>query len=179
MENISNKISVDEEFLHPNSLEIMKSNTTLYPSKFFIKDNLLNNVIIDKNFNKIPEQQIKNFMITPSIILTFDSILEIYNISSIDNLIEFINNNKDKTYEFINRVINCWIRKNFDDLKSYNKILISIYRNLYNKYYSDLEIDKKRCKKFISYWLKNKNISDFNLNLGNDLKKYLIKKNKI
>lgn len=182
IKNISNEIISGDSLLDPNKLSYFyndhENNVCL--TKFYLKNNLIKNSsqqCSDKSINEI----IKLLSI-PSLIIHYDTILEVYNIKSINDLISFIDESiKDNlTFTFINRVINSWIRQNFDDLKQFNKILIKINYIIFNFFFKILIISKEKfykdTSKFISYWIENNNINNFNLNLIEELKKYLDKK---
>lgn len=125
----------------------------------------------------------KKFMYIPPIGITSESVLDIYDISSIDILNNWINDNINKlSYFTINRVLNCWIRNNFDILKNYNNSLEKIYSNLANTYSSDKikkKIDNgnidinKESKYFIDYWIGKKNSNDFAFDLLSEYIDYL------
>jgi hypothetical protein len=130
----------------------------------------------------------KKFLFIPPIGLTSDSLLQIYNIESIDSLQSWVKDNLDSlTYFTINRIINCWIRTNFDTLRMYNNFLEKIYILLINKFkigniYEKIQSGKidinKEIKDFIDYWIGKKEISEFNFDLYGDLINYLQKKYK-
>ena len=82
----------------------------------------------------------------------------------------------------INRVINCWIRVNFETLKNYNNYLEKInWKIIEFNYHSYIEANesniKKEIKSFIDYWINKHSLDEFNLNLLKDLIQYLYKKN--
>lgn len=179
MSNIGNGVEQGEEFAHPNYLKFLKNNrhSIVYPTNFIVKDyDLISYDMDPKNYKKISKEKEKEIFLIPPIVLDYKSLLNINYIESIDDLIEFVNKNiKDKkNFDTINRIVNCWIKKNFDNLKKYNKILIDIYYNLFSNYYEHLitENFKNICQKFIIVWFKKKKENEFKLNLGNDLIKY-------
>jgi hypothetical protein len=183
IKNISNEIIRGDNILDPNTLTQfinMYETSNRCLTKFYIKNNLIKNSsnnCINKSLDEI-----KKLMLIPSVVINFDSILNVYNIESITDLLSFIDNSiKDNlNFKFINRVINSWIRKNYEDLKKFNKILFKIYYSIFKYFYNYLitskELFYKDIKLFIPYWIENNNTEIFNLNLTDEFKKYLTKK---
>jgi hypothetical protein len=101
------------------------------------------------------------------------------NINTIEQLIDYINNEIDnKSFDFLNRLVNIWIRIDFDIIKKNNKILFDIYIILFNKFFPKIIIKKEyhdKINKYILNWFNNIKIDDFNLNLARDLKLYIKK----
>jgi hypothetical protein len=119
-------------------------------------------------------------MLTPPVLLPISEILKCYDINNIDDMIAYVKNNiKLINYETINRVLNCWIRHNFEELKKNNEALCNIYYNIYNVI--DFEIvsliSKKKfsieVKKFVNIWFKKNNPDSHILNLLKDIDNYL------
>jgi hypothetical protein len=131
------------------------------------------------NYNK--------YMYTPPIGISSSDLLKIYSINNnIDDLDNWINNTLNESirpnYFTINRIMNAWIKNNFDTLKSYNNILEKIYYNLLQLYLdSDIinKIDKddiytfknikKDIKNYIDYWFNKKNPNEFDFDLLTDI----------
>jgi hypothetical protein len=159
----------DEIYLDPLTLQIRKniSNETLYVTKFFFDDKFN---LINYDLNK-PNKDIneKKNMLIPSLIIGYSELLKLYHVNNIDEFIE--SNIENKTYNFLNRILNCWIRDNFDDLKKNHQILIDIYINIINKFYKNA--NNKKIINFLKIWFKKKNNDSFFINLGDDLIKYL------
>lgn len=177
IKNIGPPIYNDEMGIHPNTLHLTKNiGDVSCPTKYYYEDNILKRAkkSLCKNINKQQEQK---FFLTPSLILSSNELLNIYNINSIDDLNNFIkiNINKKTNFKTINRILNTWIKNNFDDLKNHNDFLKDIYLNLFNEYYISL-LDNKNIKKilkFIKSWILKKTDDDFNFNLGEDLINFL------
>jgi hypothetical protein len=172
------KINADEWFLNPLTLQLERNTqkNPLYLTKFFFDDN--NNLINYKVEKPKNQNDASKFMLTPSLLIDTNELLKLYGIIDITTLTEFIDNNIDDSYfRTMNRIINCWIRDNFNQLQKTNKILINIYVKLFTKFYN---INDKTLTNtidlFIIKWFKNKNKDDFFLNLGDDLIKYLSNK---
>lgn len=170
------------ESLHPLNLKMIY-NDSINPiclTKFQIDKNknvnILNTYKCKNNVNNYK----KNLFI-PVIGLDSSDFLKIYSVETIDSLYDFVNQNLNKlTLITINRVINCWIRVNFETLKNYNNYLEKIYWIIieFNEYNEKNEkIIKNEIKNFIDYWINKHTLDEFNLNLFDDLIGYLIKKN--
>ena len=177
-ENI--KIEPDEVFLNPLTLkiEINEKNEPIYLTSFhFNKENKLINYEKETPKNYINDDK---FMLTPPLLIHSNELLKINNIYDINNLIEFIDYNiQTKLFDSLNRIINCWIRENFNELVKNNKILIPLYLKLFRKFNSfkvDDKIINKDIELFMIRWFKIKNPIEFEINLGMDLIKYLSNK---
>jgi hypothetical protein len=171
---------------HPINLEIIKNIDPINPiclTKFQIEKhsnniNVLNTYKCKNNMNDYK----KNLYI-PVIGLESRDLLIIYSIDSIDSLYEWINENLDKLYlKTINRIINCWIRVNFETLKNYNnyleKICWKIIENKFEEATDNYETNiKKEIKDFIDYWINKHSLDEFNFELIKELIQYLNKKN--
>lgn len=155
--------------LNPLTLMISenRSNDILYFSKFHFDNNELITSSSEKKF-KISN----NAMASPPILIQQSDFLKIHEINNINDLIEYINNNINNSFNYNNRLINCFIRSNFKDLSKNNKILSTIFLKLFKNYKTDI----KEINKFIENWFKNNRDNSFFLNLGNDLENYLSKK---
>ena len=169
--------------LKDNSMEIKPGDIGLNPLTLMVIKNPSDNILYFSKFhfdNKellttSTEKQMKignNSMATPPILIPQNDFLKIHEIYNINDLIEYINNNIDNSFNYNNRLINCFIRSNFKDLSKNNKILSTIFLKLFKNYKTDI----KEINKFIENWFKNNSDNSFFLNLGNDLENYLSKK---
>lgn len=181
---IGNIIKPGELYLHPVTLELrkndLKDNFIAIQPYYNPKNNTFEYEYKEKlllNQNKVDLQK---FMSLPYLNLDINYMLHLYNINEIDELLLWldkqINNNAE--YNFINRLLNIWIKYNYDNLQKNNDILVSIYNKIGTKYwtkhikkYDQKELESK-IKKFISEWINNIQVDDFFFDLGNDLKKY-------
>jgi hypothetical protein len=150
----------------------------------------------------------KNIYNIPIGIFSAD-ILTIYEIDSIDSLYMWIDNNlirnnikydnnlytpselllqnNSQQYNLntINRVLKCWLKINFDILKTYNNFLEKIINKIINIILKPRIIEQilnlnKETKDFINYWIeKNKSNEKLNYDLLNEYLIYLDKKYKI
>ena len=104
--------------IHPITLNIIsnESNNPLCLTKFYFnKDKKM--VMINAN-NKCGRVDTKNIMFVPPVSLSSSDILKIYNIESIDDLENWMDEEFDKlNYYGINRIINSWIRENYEIIK--------------------------------------------------------------
>jgi len=174
------KIEPGDKNLNPLSLNIYENiyNVPVYmTSYYFDNDKKLTNYTSEKPKEFI---DMKKIMLTPPLLINHNELLKIYNIYNINILIEFIDDNiETKLFDSLNRIINCWIRQNFNQLIKTNKILIPIYFKLFKKFYN-FNIDdnnfNKDIKLYLIKWFKLKKSTDFFLNLGQDLINYLSNK---
>ena len=127
---------------------------------------------------KINRNDIIKNMVFPSINFNYKYILKMYNISNIDSLNIWIDNNiNNKSPDTIFRVINSWINQNINDLKIFNNGLFDIIKKCLIKFTTIKEqIINKELLNFIDYWINKYDENNFYLNLITDFKKYLNKK---
>ena len=163
-------IKPGETKLNPLTLTIEKNESNdklVYFTKFHIFNNTLQNISLDKS-KKL--NNTNKYMVLPPILLPSTDFLLIHNIINVDDLYNYINDNLEfNDYEYNNRIINCFIRDNFNNLVKNNKILVDLYSKLLNINSNN----KKSVEKFINNWFKNNNSTSFFLNLGHDLEKFL------
>jgi len=166
IKNNNLEIKPNNSKLNPLTLTMDKNNndTSLYFTKYSIDDGQINNLDL-KSSNL-------NLYLNPPLLLSDDSILKIYNIYDINDIIKLIENSN---YYSINRILNAYIRINFKEFKKNNKILSSIYNKIFDKYF-EMNSNIKDLDKFIQSWFQKNDQNNFILNLGNDLKYYLSKK---
>jgi len=172
---IGNKTNKGDVFLHPNTLTLHKNHDKheICPTKYYIKNNVLDKETF--NCKDINNNESRKFMLYPSTVIIYNDILNIYNIVSSDDLLDQVKNliNEDNTFITINRIINCWIRTNYDDLKNKNKILVNIYKFIFNEFNPNFEINESKLSEVIVNWFKTHTSSNFNLNLGEEIIKNL------
>lgn len=164
----------------------IKNDNNMQSSKIFTNKHNIPTYNLKQNKN--PETKynyrnnINNPIYIPPIEFNSSDILSLYNIITIDNLIEFINeniNNEMKIY----RIINCWVRENYNELlqnsNKHNNYLVKILNQYLNEYKPKLSENKNlesEVIKYIDYWLKENNNMQFNLSILDDIVKYLKKK---
>jgi hypothetical protein len=179
-------IPINSDKLHPITLNWInkQQKPTCITKPYFADSDMLN---LYKEYNCNSSNYIyKNTLHIPPIGITSNDILHIYRVESIDSLLLYINDNiQDGNIININRIVNSWIRINYDTIKIYNNFLEKIYKKLIDKYLSsynknkiindEINIDKE-IKYYIDYWTTKHNSSDFELNLLEDLISYFVKK---
>lgn len=181
-------IPINTNKMHPVTLNwMLKDQIPMCITKPHFGNN--NNLLIYKDYKcNVSNDVYKNILHIPPIGFTSNDILHIYNIDSIDSLLLYIENNiVDGNIININRIVNCWIRVNYDSIKIYNNFLENIYKQLVDKYLNidnknkikndNINIDKE-IKDYIDYWTNKNNSIDFKLNLLEDFIFYFIKKYK-
>jgi hypothetical protein len=120
-------------------------------------------------------------MYIPPVTINSETLLNLYNMNNIDDIINYIDNNIDNNkLRQIIRLLKCWIRINLNNLQLYIHIIENIYIKILCKYFNikkDLDLENN-IKDYIKYWIKkNNNNTVFNLDLFYDLviyyKKYI------
>ncbi len=159
---LGNSIEQNEFYLHPITLELVRNNMPkkICPTELYYKNGKIEKSALAESI-KLEDRDIQNFMALPYLSMNTDQILNMYKIDTVDSLINWIDYSKD--FDTINRILNVWIRKNYNELKENNKILINIYKNLAKKYKKNvINITEEN----INNWFKNNNPDKFNLNLA-------------
>ena len=185
--------SIDQsELVEPELIKKQWVNKSTLNWVNIIKSQINKNAPIPiKNYNyKVSnnENTLHTIPFQPLGILSSD-ILQMYQINSIDNLLEYIDTNiKSENILTINRIVNCWIYSNYNVLKQHNNVLEKIYKKIiyeYIKYFNidmEREIERKNIninkeiKDYIDSWINKKNTTVFSLNLLSDFINYFIKK---
>lgn len=176
-------VQPDNQTLHPVSSQWINTKNLVNPiclTKFQIQNNetrILNNYQCKSNVNNY-----KSFLFVPPVGLTSDDVLQIYDVNSIDKLYSWLNDSNEMVnYLTKVRVVNCWIRVNFDTLKNYNNFLGKIIGKLFKYYFGDIEVEniEKEIKDYIDYWMNKHTSSEYSLNIIDDFMNYVVKKYKI
>lgn len=177
-------IESNKQLLHPISGQWVDTKYFTNPiclTKFQIlnkETSILNNYPCKQNVNNY-----KTYLFVPPIGLSSDDVLRIYDLDSIDKLYNWLLENMEKiNYFTIVRIVNCWIKVNFETLKNYNNFLVKIISKLVKFNFGDTQPVKdldKEIKDFIEYWMNKNNGTEFNLNLIEDFINYISKKYKI
>ena len=164
----NNPIQPNEYYIHPITLEIVKNKyiKPICPSELHFTEKgqaVHYTVHYDKTIN-YSKQDIQTFMALPYVNFNIDMILKIYKIDTIDSIIAWIEKTIEEKTEFdtINRILNLWIHKHFDELKKNHAIIVVIVNKLINKY---LDISINDTDERIKKWFEHKDINDFNFNL--------------
>ena len=172
-----------DEFLHPTTLQISRANnSSSCPSKQYLKNS---KILMDKKCDsneRLSNINLAKFMSLPYLNLSEEHFLKIYEVESVEDFKLWVDNSikENKSYIHINRIINAWIRVNYESLLKNNNFLEDIYLKIFKNYWNNMKISddkfKKEVKKYIDTWFEKKNYDDFKFNMGNDLNKYLSKK---
>jgi hypothetical protein len=164
----------DDLFLHPLTLDLIKSKKDYTPSELYYIDGKPSFDKKTKSGNVYSDAEIQKFMTLPYLNLNNSIILYFYNIDNIEDLIEFIKNkiNVNAPQKYIIRIINVFIKHNFDDLKINNGILLKIIKLINDKYWN-LNYNDNDINKYLIKWFKTKDSIDFRFNLLKDINKYL------
>lgn len=117
--------------LHPITLKMITNHTYSFCPviPIVVNDNELQDIRKCYKFDDI--DTIKNFdMITPKTGFTSERFLQVvYNIHSIENAIEWLNDNKHKPLLTKNRIINCAWKSYLNNIENVTEPLIHFYRN--------------------------------------------------
>lgn len=168
-----------DKFLHPITLQI-KTNSSKgnkCPTELYLGDmKYYEYTECNLKHDKIKSNEIQKFMALPYLNLNLDIMLSIYKIDTVDSLIQWINNmiEEDKPFRYVNRIINIWIKSNYDNLLKNNKVLVDVYLTINKHYWKKKNIE---ISDFLKKWFKIKEYDDFNHDLGIDLLHELNKKN--
>lgn len=179
-----NKRILKNSIINPlNGTIINNSNNTICLNK--LNYNNTNNKFNYYNLNKCNnnDEFIKKYIYIPPINITSETLLNIYNLNNIEDIINFIDDNlknKNVNYYKINRIFKCWIRVNFNNLNIYliyiEKICIKMIYSFFKIEDEDININKD-ISDYIKYWIKkNNDINIFSLDLFMDIIIYYKKK---
>ena len=177
IKTISSIIKKHQSSIEPNNLTIQK-NVNDFPialTQFFIDNNKLNSSLPAKNKQLVQSKRSdKDNIQIPDLSLPLTDMLNIYNIDTLDELINSINTLMyDKNTEHtIYRLVNIYTRIFFDDLKKSHNTLIKIFNIIFEKYNPSSEM----LNGFLKKWFEKNDKNNFNLNICNDLKYYLSNK---
>jgi hypothetical protein len=169
---VGNSVDTNEFFLHPITLELILNEgpKKICPTELHYNKGKPYTVapieVVDKS--NLSDRDIQSYMTVPYLNLNIEQMLSIYKIDSIDSMIKWLDDNindNNKPIETINRILMVWIRLNFDELKDNNRILISIYKKINNKFFTKGTFNEEEISKKINNWFKKTNIDTFYLNL--------------
>jgi len=126
------------------------------------------------NNNNIKEQKVA----TPDLTISYNKILELYNIKTINDMEEIVND-KTNSFYYINRIFIAWTFDNFDVLKTHNNIFINMCHKLLllllPKIVKENDL-KKHIKNYLEFWFEKNTKDSFSLNIMKDMETYFIKK---
>ena len=173
---IGNCIGKNETVLHPLSLvmALNQKDNNICPNNEFNNLGDTYNHHCEQNNNDL----LIKYMVTPYVNINDLKLLTFYNIENIDDLKKWIDENiNKKSFDNVNRIINLFIKSNFNDIKIYNKLLINIIKKIIFYHFKNKEeIINKEIDSFFNYWIKKNEINNFNINFIQDFKKYLSNK---
>ena len=170
-----------DSFLHPLTLKLVTNTQQdkITPSEFYY-DNITKKIESTKNNIEnldYSQYEIQKYMSLPYLNLNYDTIVHFfYEIGDIDKLNSIVNlkiNNNNPPKNII-RIINSWIKFNYNDLKKYNNFIYSLFKKINDKYYK-LEYNKDDVTKFIDNWINKKSLEDFEFDIFADLMKFINK----
>jgi hypothetical protein len=174
---LGNSIETNEFYLHPITLALIKNvnkdNKKIAPSELhYDKDGKSRYYKIVENEILLSNKDIQTFMALPYLNISIEQMLKIYNIDSNDpdSIMKWVVENIEnkKSFQYINRIINTWIKINYEELIINNKILVAIYKKLLSSTSSCniKNIQKLNLEQLIDDWLKKNNSNNFEFNLG-------------
>ena len=186
---------IKEENFRGQEIATIPSNTNILDPIFLRTSNKKDNPIcltklgLDKNNNlqfynnykcSSNVNDYKKYLYIPPIGLSSAELLKIYNIHTVDDITTTFDEmlESGENYHTINRILNCWIKNNFDFLKG-NNFLDKIYNKLLSIYLDSKIIKKinleKEINSYIKTWLSKKTSNDFDFDLLNDMMNHLNK----
>ena len=155
-----------------------KSNKSICTGFYYDKDSKW---VGAKYVNNCPKKSIKElvkYMEVPFVNLSLDSLLNFYkveNMEDLTNLVERYINRKEPEKNIL-RVVNTWMIDNSSDLSRLNTQMISIFWNIKQAFWNDINLDEKKFEKTVKkYFLKwNKTRKEvFYLDFPEDLYNHL------
>ncbi len=165
-----NPIESGDIYLHPVTLKLTKNDSRykICPSELYKNVNDIYKFDIVNESANFDKRSLQTFMSLPYLDFNIDMMLDIYKISDVDSLINFIDKmiGEQKNFDTVNRILNIWINKNFNDIIENHNIIVKIVKKLLKHY---KEIDVNDLDKRIKKWFDTKDINDFSFNLINEL----------
>lgn len=182
IKQIGNPVKPGERYLHPLTLDIRtidKAASPYIPTEFFLneKQELELDIDVKKiNTTNMTKEQLQLEMVLPKTVYNEAHLLYIYDIKTIDDLNNWINEqlSKDIEFETINRILNIYISLKQEEFTKNNNLLIDIYTLLLKKYKKSLNITddtKRKLEGIIINYLKNNSIENYDFNLGTEILK--------
>lgn len=176
---ISDIVKETKTTLLPNDLDILDNNFnySIYPTQFFLNNNKIETFINANNKQLVKSSRTKSeHMEIPDLSLPLTDILNIYNVDTIEELIDLIKKLMygDNTEFTIYRLVNTYTRIFYDDLKKTNNSLIKIFKIIFEKVKLENQGGKEEdLSKFLKKWFEKNNKDDFDLNICKDVKYFL------
>jgi hypothetical protein len=179
--NINNNNKINE-IIHPITLSTINTeNKPLCLTKFNYKNNKIEFISNYKCNNN--EDKYKDFLYIPPISLSYLDILKIYDIYDIESLYEWLKKYIDIYYvnNTIIRVLTCWLKINFNDIKKYIKYLtdiVNIYINKIIENTTDTPIKNitinEITKKILEWYSKNSDFIESDDKTFDNIIKYIL-----
>ncbi len=169
---LGNSIDTNEFYLHPITLALIKNvnkdNKKICPSELhYVEGKSRYYKVMDKE-TLLSDKDIQTFMALPYLNISIEQMLKIYKIDSNDpdNIMKWVTENIEnkKPFQYINRIINVWIKFNYEELILNSKILVSIYKKLLKEF--NFKSQELNLEKLIDEWLKKNNSNNYEFNLG-------------
>lgn len=135
--------------------------------------------ILNKYKVESTNDKLKNIQYNTPIVINEHNIIDIYNVTTYDQLYNWMEENiQFGNIITVKRILNSWIRVNIKVLKKYNNGLAKILDLLVKRYYDDKELLKKHninSNNYVDYWI-DKNINlDFHIDILDDYDNYIEK----
>jgi len=164
----NNPLKKNETKIHPITLELLTNNEdkNVVLTQFWLSDKNKNDLLKVTYLNDkhiVKSRSDKDNMEIPNLSLPLNNILNIYNINNYNDLISEIQNSEAPS-ETKYRLVNIFVRLEFDELKKINNSLIKIFKLLFK----NKKIDDEFIKKFLKKWFQQKSKDDFFLNICED-----------
>ena len=176
------EIPVNSQKMHPITLNWIDNKNNVNPLCIIKPGFDKEGISLYKDYKcNTSNNKYNSYLYTPPIGVSSDNLIKIYDVESIENLQTFVNENINNINILtINRLINSWIRVNFDTIKIYNNFLEKIFKKMLDKYYGFKNLENfknldKEIKDFIDYWFNKTNKIGFNFDLFFELIDYLEK----
>lgn len=165
-------IQKNQSTIHPITLEVGTNydKDSICPSNIYFEEDLPQ--YFEKNNDKdvFNKEELKMFMALPYLNFDLSRMLKLYNVQTSNDIINFVKTsiNENKSFTYINRILNIWCKVNYSVLKNNNKILVDIYDKILIKYFGK-KTKLETLAVFIKKWFQNIKENDFYFNLGKDL----------
>ena len=119
--------------IHPLTLEITDAGENMIATQFFVTNNKFSTYTQEKSKNITKSRSDKDNMQYPDLSLPMTNYLNMYNIDNYDELIISLKNmiNKEESETTIFRIVNIYVRIQFNELKKVNNTLIKIFKIIF------------------------------------------------
>jgi hypothetical protein len=172
IKQIGNIVKPGERYIHPITLQIRKidkSSKNFVPTEFHFNpegklelDTFVDNI----DTTNLTKKDLQLEMLLPKTVYNEAYLLHIHNISNIDSLNNYIDNeiSKNTSFETINRLINVFTIYKIEEFKKNNNSLIEIYQKIFKNLLKKNFKNERMNILIQNYLNKNKNdLFDFNI----------------